>query len=156
MNFISHRPQAPYLVSHTLHIKPRDVGMDIQSVQANLTGLPGVLAVDCAPEEGCVKVTYDLRQVHLQDIETAFQTMGIALKHGFFSHLSHTVTHIIEELEDNNQFANSHRPDQTYNPFVFVHRNLQEENKEWISIDRPAQQMTAGPSTGIVQKSIGS
>lgn len=130
MNFIHRRAQAvPYPVIHALHMEHKEIPMDMQSVQARLSGLPGVISVDGDLDSEIFRITYDLRQVHLQEIETAFQSMGMELEHGFLPYCRNKILHFIETLEDNNQFALSHRPDHAHTPSRYRHLQQEEERQ---------------------------
>ncbi|MBF0185015.1 MAG: cation transporter [Magnetococcales bacterium] len=127
MSCIHHHSHKPYLVSHTLHMEHMAGSDFIQSVQARLSGLPGVSSVECDPDADLVSVTYDLRKVHMEEIETTLHDMDVALKDDFFSHLRHAISHFMEELEDDNQAANLNKPDHSYNPFFY--RKLSQEKE---------------------------
>ncbi|MEO5349916.1 MAG: heavy-metal-associated domain-containing protein [Magnetococcus sp. YQC-3] len=125
MSCIRHHSRTPYLVSHTLHMKHLADGEAVQSVRERLAGLPGVSSVECDPDAELVSVTYNLRKLHMEEIETTLHDMGMALKDDFFSHLRHAISHVMEELEEDYQFAEMNKPDHAHNPFIY--RKLAEE-----------------------------
>ncbi|MBF0162125.1 MAG: cation transporter [Magnetococcales bacterium] len=125
MSCFRYHPHTPYLVSHTLHMKHLAEGEAVQSVRVRLSGLPGVSSVTCEPDAGLVSVIYDLRKLRMEEIETALHDMGIASKDDFFSNLRHAISHVVEELEEDYQSAEMHKPDYAHSPFLY--RRLAEE-----------------------------
>ncbi|WP_193771111.1 heavy-metal-associated domain-containing protein [Candidatus Magnetaquicoccus inordinatus] len=125
MSCIQHSSRKPYLVSHSLYLDRLAEGMDIHSVKSRLLEVQGVASVECEQDAEQVLVTYDLRQLHLEEIETSLRSMGLTLKDDLVSHLRHAVSHFLEELEDDEQSAEMNKPDHAHNPFLY--RNVAEE-----------------------------
>ncbi|MBF0583033.1 MAG: heavy-metal-associated domain-containing protein [Magnetococcales bacterium] len=119
MSCIQPHSRTPYLVSHALHMKHLADGEHMQSVQSRLSGMAGISSVECDPDAELVSVTYDLRTLHMEEIEAALHDMGMALKDDFFSHLRHAISHVMEELEDDDQSARLNKPDHAHNPFIY-------------------------------------
>ncbi|MBF0610376.1 MAG: hypothetical protein G8345_02885 [Magnetococcales bacterium] len=124
-------PQAPYPVTHSLHVAHSELSRVTPSI---IAGLHGVLSAHYDEDASVLTITYDLRRTHMSELESVLREMGVSLEHGFWSDLHHKIVLTLEEMEDVKQYSISHMPENPNDPFLY--RKLQEKEARMLIRNR--------------------
>jgi hypothetical protein len=93
------RKLKPHITRHTLEIM-HPLGHTLsQADRQSLAELPGIDFIIYDPESGHLDITYDLNQIHLDDIETHLMDEGYLCKEDLINHLRHAMAHFLERSE---------------------------------------------------------
>jgi hypothetical protein len=88
-----------HLTRHSLDVvHPMGQRLSQQECRS-ITNLPGIDTLICDLERGHMEITYDLDEIHLQDIEQYLVTLGYIRKRDLFHQIRNNLAHFFEKNE---------------------------------------------------------
>jgi len=95
----NHSRTTPHMTRHTLDVS-HPLGRHISRSDCHsITELPGVDVLTCDMDNGHLEVTYDLNQLHLDDIEQHLLKFGYIRKRDWFHQVRNDLAHFFEKNE---------------------------------------------------------